>query len=87
MAKLGTLTDRQREVLTAIIGRMANYGIPPSYRELQADLKIKSGNAVHEHIEALQRKGYLRMTPKCARSLVVLYGPDGTQRQTEVSHA
>jgi repressor LexA len=97
MSTLGTLTSRQSEVLTAIIDLLVDNGYCPSFRELQAKLGIKSGNGIHEHVAAIERKGYLRSIKGCARGLVVLYTPAGepfrhvwqdlTNLEQEVSHA
>jgi SOS-response transcriptional repressor LexA len=97
MSTLGTLTDRQSEVLTTVIDLLVDNGFCPSFRELQAKLGIKSGNGIHEHIAALERKGYLHVHKGCARGLVVKHYPDGrpfkhvwqdlTNLEAEVSHA
>lgn len=52
-------TARQREVLRTIIARDGRIGL----REIGRELRIASTHAVHCHIDALRRKGYLRMPP------------------------
>lgn len=51
------LTARQQLVLDYIITHIATHGYPPTYREIGDALKIKSTNAVNDHISALERKG------------------------------
>jgi repressor LexA len=54
------LTDRQREVLTALANLTTRDGMPPTLRELAAELGISSTNGVSDHLRALLRKGYVR---------------------------
>ncbi len=65
-----TLTRRQERVLSAVLSLTRRHGLPPTYRELGRALGIASTNGVRRHLEALQRKGYLRMRPT-ARGLAV----------------
>lgn len=53
------LTDRQREVLGVIRQSIASRGRPPTFREMQGPLKIKSPNGVTCHLKALAKKGYI----------------------------
>ena len=54
-------TDRQMECLREIRAFMAEHGLPPTLRELGARLGIHSTNCVSAHIDALERKGLLRV--------------------------
>ncbi len=66
------LTDRQREVLEWIKANMHLYS--PTVREIAAALSIKSPNGVAAHLEALQRKGYIRRANGRARAIEVIHG-------------
>ncbi|HTF57977.1 MAG TPA: transcriptional repressor LexA [Planctomycetota bacterium] len=57
------LTLRQRRCLEAVLAHRRRTGLPPTYRELGRALGIASTNGVRRHLEALERKGYLRMRP------------------------
>jgi repressor LexA len=75
------LTDRQREVLEAFQADTAARGYPPTVRELGAALGLSSLSSVHEHLAALERKGWIvreagspratRLTPTAQRLLAV----------------
>ena len=66
------LTDRQREVLEFIRSNMAFFS--PTVREIAAAMSIKSPHGVTAHLEALQRKGYIRMANGKPRGIEVLDG-------------
>ena len=53
------LTDRQQEVLVALQASTAANGYPPTVRELGAALGLSATASVHEHLRALQRKGWV----------------------------
>jgi len=58
--KTGKLTARQREVLNFIINHIAERGFPPSIREIGAALDISSLRGVTVHLDALERKGWIK---------------------------
>jgi repressor LexA len=66
------LTDRQREVLNFIQANIGLYG--PTVREIAAALSISSPNGVVCHLDALERKGYIRRESHKARAIEVLNG-------------
>ena len=53
------LTRRQREVLRAIVKHWQHHGYSPTYREMMDLLGINNINAVRQHVEILQCKGYI----------------------------
>jgi SOS-response transcriptional repressor LexA len=57
------LTDRQRQVLRAILAFQLQHGIPPILRQLVKAMGLCSTNGVWGHIQALRRKGVLTETP------------------------
>lgn len=65
------LTARQREVLEWIKANMAYYS--PTVREIAAALSIKSPHGVTGHLEALERKGYIRMANGRPRGIEVVH--------------
>jgi repressor LexA len=70
------LTDRQRQTLTYIAETVAERGYPPSVREIGEALGLASSSTVHSHIQALQRKGFIRVDPTKPRAIELLYDPD-----------
>ncbi|MDQ3913730.1 MAG: transcriptional repressor LexA [Actinomycetota bacterium] len=67
------LTDRQRQTLEYIAEMVADRGYPPSVREICDALGLASSSTVHSHMQALQRKGYLRIDPTKPRAIELLY--------------
>lgn len=54
------LTGRQRQVLEYITSHVDNSGFPPSQRDIAGYLGISGPRAVVKHLDALERKGYLK---------------------------
>ena len=70
------LTDRQRQTLEFIAETVSDRGYPPSVREICEALGLASSSTVHSHMQALQRKGYLRIDPTKPRAIELLYDPE-----------
>ena len=66
------LTDRQRQVLEHIATSIRRSGIVPSVREIGSALGMRSPSTVHQHLTALQRKGYIKRAGDRMRVLEVL---------------
>src|ERR671912_482660 len=69
------LTPRQREVLEIIEKHMRDRGYPPSVREIGEAVGLTSPSTVHAHLNALQRRGYLRRDPTKPRAIEVRWDP------------
>src|ERR671921_813841 len=70
------LTERQRQTLQFIAETVADRGYPPSVREACEALGLASSSTVHSHLQALQRKGYIRIDPTKPRAIEVLFDPE-----------
>jgi repressor LexA len=64
------MTERQAEVLEFIRANSGLYG--PTVREIAAAFQIASPNGVVCHLKALERKGFIRRTPRSSRGIEVL---------------
>lgn len=69
------LTKRQREVFNFIEGFIREHAYSPSFQEIAEHFQFKSLSTVHEHIQTLQAKGYLRRSFNSARA-IELVDPD-----------
>jgi len=67
------LTERQRQTLEYIAETVQDRGYPPSVREICDALGLASSSTVHSHMQALQRKGYLKIDPTKPRAVEVLF--------------
>ena len=63
------LTKRQRDVLDFIHAFSRKRGFQPSMREIGEKFGIKSTHGVHRHLQALQKKGYLKRPAGQGRAL------------------
>lgn len=68
------LTDRQSQVLEFINDFLVENGYPPTVREVAARFGFRSPRAAHDHMKALQRKGFLRSAPGLPRAINVVGG-------------
>ncbi len=63
------LTRAQRRVYDFIVSFIRKRQYPPTLREIGRALKIRSTNAVSEHLAMLERKGYIDAAPNTARGI------------------
>ena len=66
------LTARQQEMLDYIERETSSAGVPPSIRQIGAAMGISSTNGVRLHLQALQKKGYIRRSQRTSRGIVSL---------------
>lgn len=64
------LTHRQQMVLDFIRTQIHERGYPPTLREIGSFMGIRSTNGVNDHLQALERKGYLKRDDMKSRALV-----------------
>lgn len=70
------LTERQRQTLQFIADAVTERGYPPSVREICKALGLASSSTVHSHLQALQRKGYVKIDPTKPRAIELLFDPE-----------
>lgn len=66
------LTKRQKEIFDYINNYTEVKGYAPSLEEIKKYFKLKAVSTVHEHIDNLKKKGYLKKSMNQARSLEVV---------------
>lgn len=71
------LTPRQEEVLRIIEERL-NSGLPPTLREIAADLGVSGTMGITKHLEALEKKGFIRREQGSSRG-ILLVGSSGSR--------
>ena len=72
------LTERQRQVLESIHTITGEKGYPPTVREIGDRLGLRSSCTVQRHLEALERKGYIKRDRTKARSVEIVQADDPT---------
>src|SRR4051795_10527149 len=73
----GVLTQRQLQLLKYIDDYQHEHGVPPSFDEMRAALKLRSKSGIHRLISGLEERGYIRRLAYRARALEVLRPPPG----------
>ncbi len=63
------LTARQQQILELIRSAIENSGFPPTRAEIATELGFRSINAAEEHLQALARKGAIKITPGTSRGI------------------
>lgn len=66
------LTMKQSEILAFIEKNIIERGFPPTNGEIGKAFNFRSRQAARVHLEALQRKGYIRIEPGKARGIKLL---------------
>ena len=65
------LTDKQERILNYIVEYVEDKGYPPSIREIGTAFEISSLRGVTVHLDALERKGYIKRA-NTSRSITVI---------------
>ena len=80
------LSRRQRQVLDTIVKHQAEYGYPPSVREIGDVLGLKSPASVKNHLDNLSEMGYVKRDTSKPRALRVCYeGHNGNHAERRPS--
>jgi repressor LexA len=71
------LTNRQKEILQYLERSTADNGYPPTVREVCKATGLRSPRSVTQHLEALERKGYIRRGREKSRAIRFLHSEAG----------
>ena len=63
------LTPRQQKVLEFIVGYLDDRGYPPTLRDIAGHLKVSGTLGVMKHLDALERKGFIRKHSGASRGI------------------
>jgi repressor LexA len=63
------LTEKQSAVLTLVTSAIIRTGIPPTIREIAAGIGVASSCTVQRHLDALEKKGFIKRTRYKYRSV------------------
>ncbi len=67
------LTDRQKQVLDFITGYIEKNGYPPALRDIAAHLGVNGTFGVMKHLDALEKKGYVRRGSGSSRGIALVH--------------
>ncbi|MBM3283707.1 transcriptional repressor LexA [Candidatus Gottesmanbacteria bacterium] len=68
------LYNRERQVLGFISQYIQRHGYAPTLVEIAESLGVNAVSTVHEHLERLVQKGYIKKTPGFERSIELIEG-------------
>lgn len=66
------LTNRQQKVLRIILAFLDRHDSPPTITEIQKAMRLRSSFGVRRHLEALEKKGYIRRRGGKARGIELI---------------
>lgn len=79
MRRARGLTARQAQIVAFIRSFTEAHGRSPSYREIAVEIGVRSANAISCHLDAIERKGWIRRGGFSSRNIVVVKGDDDTK--------
>jgi repressor LexA len=71
------LTSRQREILDYMVSFTQELGYPPTVREICKATGLRSPRSVSQHLQSLERKGYIARGRDKSRAIRFLHEPVG----------
>lgn len=66
---MNSLTKKQKQVFDLVKSYLAENGIAPTIEEIRKELNLKAVSTVHEHINSLEKKGYLAKIANSSRGI------------------
>lgn len=66
------MTARQQQILDYIVLYIDSRGYPPTLREICKHFGFGSTNSAHDHLAALEKKGFIRVDAIVSRGIQVL---------------
>lgn len=78
------ITARQDEILSFLIDTVRERGYAPSIREISAHFNLNSTQGVQRHLEALEKKGFIRRDSKARAIRITPQLLEGQPGQDEV---
>jgi repressor LexA len=72
MSTYQDLTQRQQDVLTFIYEEIKNNQLPPSIREISARFGFSSPRSAQDHLKALVKKGFIKISQKKSRAIEII---------------
>lgn len=73
------LTKTQREILDFLVEHLQRVGYPPTVREIAKKFELRGPRAPKEHLDALERKGYIKRERGARAIEIVGYSPSQTR--------
>lgn len=78
------LTKKQEEVLDCIKEFIANYGFPPTVREICKAKNLSSPSTVQMHLNSLAEKGYLKKDKAKSRTIELIVENEYLNKKNDI---
>lgn len=75
------LTTRQTQILELIQQSLSETGYPPTRAEIARQMGFKSTNASEDHLRALEKKGFIELTPGASRGIRLTKAPSNAKTE------
>ncbi len=62
----------QKQIFDYVKESIIDRGYPPAVREICEAVSLKSTSSVHSHLEALEKRGYIRRDPTKPRAIEII---------------
>ena len=72
LLELKPLTAKQQLIYEYIKKHISELGYSPTSNDIKEEFGFQSANGAYEHLNWIEKKGYIKRTPYVARSIVVL---------------
>ncbi|MBF0490355.1 MAG: repressor LexA [Candidatus Omnitrophica bacterium] len=72
MTPLKDLTQKQKDILSFIYEEIKSNQLPPSIREIATRFGFASPRSVQDHLKALVKKGFIRITQNKSRAIEII---------------
>ena len=69
---ISELPPKQRRVYDYILDRLERSEVSPTIEEIRLNLNLRSVATVHEHLQTLERRGFIERTPHSPRSITII---------------
>lgn len=69
---MATLTKKQKEILDFIKKYSKENGVSPTFEEIREFFNLKALSGVHQHIDALEKKGFVEKTSHHSRAIQII---------------
>lgn len=66
------LTETQKKILDFLAEEQVRRGIPPTLAEIAGKFGYKNRATVQQHLEALEKKGYIKRSPRLSRAIELI---------------
>ena len=68
----GKITEKQQEILDYLKNTILSTGYPPTVREICEAVNLKSTSSVFQHLEKLEKNGYIRRDESKPRAIEIV---------------